>query len=124
MANRLDIGPENAAAGFGTITLTFGFGQIIGPAIAGAAADTTGSFSSGFAMAAGLAALAIVLTLFLRKPARARRAVPTPHSGSSDLPALIPCPYASSGVSGFCAHKIRQTDILPVSQRIHVRALG
>ena len=63
------MGPEHAAAGFGTITLIFGFGQIIGPAIAGAAADATGSFSSSFAMAAALAALAIVLTLFLRKPA-------------------------------------------------------
>ncbi len=118
------MGPEHAAAGFGTITLIFGFGQIIGPAVAGAAANATGSFSSSFAMAAALAALAIVLTLFLRKPGRARRAAPTPHSGNSDLPALISCPYPSSGVSGFCAHKIRQADILPVSQRIRVRALG
>ena len=65
----LTMGPEHAAAGFGAITPIFGFGQIIGPAVAGAAADATGSFSSSFAMAAALAALAIVPTLFLRKPA-------------------------------------------------------
>ena len=118
------MGPEYAAAGFGTITPIFGFGQMIGPAVAGAAAYATGSFSSSFAMAAALAALATVLTLFLRKPGRARGAAPTRHSGNSDLPALIPCPYPSSGESGFCAHKIRQTDILPCSQRIRVRALG
>ena len=33
----LTMGPEHAAAGFGAITPIFGFGQIIGPAIAGAA---------------------------------------------------------------------------------------
>jgi len=62
------MGPEHAAAGFGTITLIFGIGQIIGPAAAGAAADVTGSFSISFALAAVLAALAIVLALLLRKP--------------------------------------------------------
>ncbi len=62
------MGPEHAAAGFGTITLIFGVGQIIGPAAAGAAADATGSFSVSFALAAALAALAIMLALFLRKP--------------------------------------------------------
>lgn len=62
------MGPEHAAAGFGTITLIFGVGQIIGPALAGAAADATGSFSISFALAAGLAGLAIVLAFFLRKP--------------------------------------------------------
>ncbi len=62
------MGPEHAAAGFGTITLIFGIGQIIGPAAAGAAADATGSFAISFALAAALAALAIVLSFFLRKP--------------------------------------------------------
>ena len=62
------LGPEHAAAAFGTVTVIFGFDQIIGPAVAGAAADATGSFASSFAMAAALAALAIVLALFLRKP--------------------------------------------------------
>lgn len=62
------MGPEHAAAGFGSITLFFGFGQIIGPAVAGIAAEAAGSFSGSFMMAAALAASAILLTLFLRRP--------------------------------------------------------
>lgn len=62
------VGARNAAAAFGLITFIFGFGQISGPAVAGILAEKTGSFSISFYMAAGLAGVAILLTVFLKKP--------------------------------------------------------
>lgn len=62
------VGPEKALAAFGFITFIFGLGQITGPSIAGVLAERTGSFSSSFFMASALAAAAIVLTSFLKKP--------------------------------------------------------
>lgn len=62
------VGARNAPAAFGLVTFIFGFGQIAGPSVAGILAEKTGSFSSSFIMAAALAACAIVLTLFLRRP--------------------------------------------------------
>jgi LPXTG-motif cell wall-anchored protein len=62
------VGVEKALAAFGFITFIFGLGQISGPSVAGILAEQTGSFSSSFFMAAGFAALAIVLTVFLKKP--------------------------------------------------------
>jgi len=64
------VGPEKALAAFGFITFIFGLGQITGPSIAGILAERTGSFSSSFFMAAALAAAAIALTGYLRKPCR------------------------------------------------------
>jgi MFS family permease len=63
------VGPEHALSAFGFITFVFGVGQIAGPAVAGVLAERTGSFRSAFGLAAALAALAIALTLRLRKPA-------------------------------------------------------
>ena len=60
--------PEKAAMAFGLITFIFGFGQIIGPAVAGVLAEISGSFSSSFFMSAAFAGIAIVLSAFLRKP--------------------------------------------------------
>ena len=62
------VGPEKALAAFGFITFIFGLGQITGPSIASILAERTGSFSSSFFMAVALAAMAILLTAFLRKP--------------------------------------------------------
>ncbi|MBI5102485.1 MAG: MFS transporter [Nitrospirae bacterium] len=62
------VGSKKAATAFGLITFIFGFGQISGPAIAGILAEKTGGFSSSFYMAGAFAALAIVLTSFLKKP--------------------------------------------------------
>ncbi len=62
------VGAEKALAAFGFITFIFGLGQITGPSVAGMLAENTGSFSSSFFMAAVLAAAAIVLTAYLRKP--------------------------------------------------------
>ncbi len=57
------MGPRHAVAGFGTITFIFGIGQILGPALAGVLAETGGGFASSYLLAAGLASLALVLTL-------------------------------------------------------------
>jgi len=64
------VGLDKALAAFGFITFIFGLGQIAGPSIAGILAERTGSFTSSFFMAAAFAALAIVLTAFLKKPHR------------------------------------------------------
>lgn len=62
------LGPAHAAAAFGTITLFFGVGQIIGPAIAGVVADHTGGFGASYMMAAAMAAAAVILSGALRRP--------------------------------------------------------
>ena len=61
------LGPERAAAAFGTITLFFGVGQIVGPGLAGVLADHTDTFAWSFAMAAGMTALAVILSSALRR---------------------------------------------------------
>ncbi len=62
------VGPQNAAKAFGYITFIFGLGQITGPAIAGIMAERTSSFSSSFYMSAFFAGIAILLSVFLKKP--------------------------------------------------------
>ncbi len=59
------MGPDQAVKALGFITLFFGAGQIVGPALAGFLADATGSFSAGFWLCAALTALAVVLSFFL-----------------------------------------------------------
>ncbi len=61
-------GAHRAGQAFGFVTFIFGFGQIIGPAVAGMLAEKTGSFSGSFYMAAAFAAIAILLTAFLKRP--------------------------------------------------------
>ncbi|MDT8319581.1 MAG: MFS transporter [Xanthomonadales bacterium] len=63
------LGAERAAAAFGTVTLFFGLGQIVGPGLAGVLADFTGSFAWSFALAAAMTALAVVLSAAMRRPA-------------------------------------------------------
>ena len=48
------VGPRLASAAIGFITVVFGIGQVISPFVAGQIADHTGSFSSAFALAAGV----------------------------------------------------------------------
>ena len=54
----------------GFITLFFGAGQIIGPAVAGSIANTTGTFRMAFALCALLTGIAIVTASFLRPPTK------------------------------------------------------
>ncbi len=61
------MGPEHAVKAFGTVTLFFGMGQIIGPTLAGLIAESSGSFVSSYLMAALFSSFAIVLLHFLRK---------------------------------------------------------
>jgi MFS family permease len=61
------VGPRLAPAGLGFITLFFGIGQAIGPALGGYLADTTQSFSIPFLVAGGLSMLGMVSSLFLKE---------------------------------------------------------
>ncbi len=64
------VGPEKAVEALGFITLFFGAGQIIGPAVAGFIADTTGNFRMAFGLCALLTGIAIVTASFLRPPSK------------------------------------------------------
>lgn len=61
-----NLGPAMAVKGFGTVTVVFGLGQIVGPALAGNIAQASGNFSGAYWMISGLAALAILLTMLLK----------------------------------------------------------
>lgn len=60
------LGPRMCPAGLGFITLFFGLGQAVGPSVAGALADATGSFQAAFLVAAGLALAGSLGSLALR----------------------------------------------------------
>ncbi|MBM3157788.1 MAG: YbfB/YjiJ family MFS transporter [Chloroflexi bacterium] len=60
------LGPRLAPAALGFITLIFGIGQAIAPSVAGAIADTTGSFFAAYLLAAGVAFLGALGALLLR----------------------------------------------------------
>ena len=55
-------GPEHTASAFGVITIFLGGGQIIGPTLAGLAAETLGSFTSVFFICALMTATAALLS--------------------------------------------------------------
>jgi MFS family permease len=60
------LGPRLSAAGLGFVTIFFGLGQAVGPSVAGALADATGSFRAAFLVASGAALLGVVGSLLLR----------------------------------------------------------
>lgn len=62
------LGPIKAAKAFGFITLFFGMGQIVGPALAGYLADATGTFRISFGMCAAATLTAAFLAFFLPRP--------------------------------------------------------
>jgi MFS family permease len=66
------VGPERALGTFGVVTFVFALGQIAGPSVAGMLAEQTGSFSSSFAMAAALCAIAILVSAQVRRPGAGR----------------------------------------------------
>ncbi|UCF94899.1 MAG: MFS transporter [Desulfobacterales bacterium] len=62
------VGPRLAPAGLGFITLFFGIGQALGPALGGYLADLSQSFTLPFLMAGGISLTGMVFALFLKKP--------------------------------------------------------
>ena len=62
------VGPTLAPAGLGFVTLFFGIGQALGPAIGGFLADCQGSFALSFLLAMVVSLAGTVGALTLRKP--------------------------------------------------------
>jgi sugar phosphate permease len=62
------VGPRLAPAGLGFITLFFGIGQALGPAIGGYLADVSGSFTLPFLIAGVISLIGMVSSLYLKKP--------------------------------------------------------
>jgi MFS family permease len=62
------VGPRLAPAGLGFITLFFGIGQAIGPALGGYLRDVSQTFTVPFLVAAGISLLGMVSSIFLKKP--------------------------------------------------------
>jgi MFS family permease len=65
-------GPELASASLGLVTLFIGIGQAVGPVVAGRLKDASPSYSSAYALAAGLFVVGAVVALFLREGQPAR----------------------------------------------------
>jgi predicted MFS family arabinose efflux permease len=62
------LGPRLAPAALGFITLFFGIGQALGPGVAGAMADASGSFAPAYLLAMGVALLGAGAAATLRPP--------------------------------------------------------
>ncbi|MCB9957868.1 MAG: YbfB/YjiJ family MFS transporter [Rhodospirillaceae bacterium] len=62
------VGPQQAVKVFGSVTLIFSLGQIMGPALAGVLAEESGGFASSYWLAAGMAGTAVLISAALRKP--------------------------------------------------------
>jgi MFS family permease len=62
------VGPRLAPAGLGFITLFFGIGQAIGPALGGYLRDVSQTFTIPFLVAAGISLLGMVSSFYLKKP--------------------------------------------------------
>ena len=60
------LGPRMAPAALGFVTLFFGVGQAVGPSVAGAMADATGSFVSAYLLAAAIALVGAFVASLLR----------------------------------------------------------
>jgi MFS family permease len=63
------VGARLAPAGLGFITLFFGIGQALGPALGGYLADATHSFTLPFLVAGGISLVGMVSSLYLKKVA-------------------------------------------------------
>ncbi|MBN2032688.1 MAG: MFS transporter [Deltaproteobacteria bacterium] len=61
------VGPRLAPAGLGCITLFFGVGQALGPAVAGYIKDVTGSFTGAFVLSTVVSFIGALGSILLRK---------------------------------------------------------
>jgi MFS family permease len=61
-------GSKLAPAGLGFVTLFFGVGQALGPAVGGYLADITHSFLVPFLLASGVALAGMFFSFYLKKP--------------------------------------------------------
>ena len=61
------VGPRLAPAGLGFITLFFGIGQAIGPALGGYLREVTQSFTVPFLVAAAISLLGMLSSFYLKK---------------------------------------------------------
>ena len=64
------VGPRLAPAGLGFVTLFFGIGQSIGPALGGYLADVSKSFTLSFLVAGALSLVGMILSFYLEKPVK------------------------------------------------------
>lgn len=62
------VGPRLAPAGLGFVTLFFGIGQALGPALGGYLADITASFKIPFLVAGGISFLGMISSFYLKRP--------------------------------------------------------
>ena len=62
------VGPRLAPAGLGFITLFFGIGQAIGPALGGYLRDVSQTFTIPFMVAAAISLIGMVSSFYLKKP--------------------------------------------------------
>lgn len=62
------VGPRLAPAGLGFITLFFGIGQSIGPALGGYLADVSNSFTLPFLIAGGISFVGMIFSFYIKKP--------------------------------------------------------
>jgi len=62
------VGPRLAPAGLGFITLFFGIGQALGPALGGFLADASGSFTLPFVVAGVISLTGMLLSFYLKNP--------------------------------------------------------
>jgi len=63
------VGPRLAPAGLGFVTLFFGIGQSIGPALGGYLADVSKSFTLPFLIAGGISLVGMIFSFYLKEPA-------------------------------------------------------
>jgi MFS family permease len=61
------LGAKLASAGLGVITVFYGVGQALGPALAGWIKDVTGTFTYAFMISAGISLLGVLLSLMMKK---------------------------------------------------------
>jgi MFS transporter, OFA family, oxalate/formate antiporter len=63
-------GTKNLGMNYGILFTAYGIGGVFGPILAGRIADSTGSYSMAYTIAAGLMILAAILTFFTKAPAK------------------------------------------------------